>query len=570
MTVSTTGATTAIALAMTFAGVSATAGCRGDRGDAADDDDGGESGGTADDGGDGGSEGDDEGEPGACDSTPGRVGLKRLTRAEYNRTVRDLFDVTSGPADVFPPDSVTNGFDNNADSLTVSPQLAGLLLDTAETVAAIAMVKRGDTIITCDPATDPGCAADTLRTLARRVYRRPPSDAEVDQLQTLVDVALDEGETFQDAIEYALSAMLVAPQFLYRGVPAQGNSPLADGEIAALTDHALASRLSYFLWGSTPDDALLARADAGALSDPETLRLEFDRMLADDKASALYDSFATQWLQLGKLGAAWPDPAMYPEFTDTLRDDMLAETRLFFEDLVARDGSVVEIVNGTETFANGPLAQIYGMDGVTGDTLNGVSLDPQTRAGVLTMPAVLTMLSNPTTPNIVRRGVWLAETMLCAAPPPPPDDVPQAPEPVVGETERERLERHRADPSCASCHNLIDPLGFAFENYDALGYWRTEDAEGNPVDNLGEMPDGSTFNGVVELAEQLVQGDAFGRCVTGKLLTYSLGRAVGPDDQCTVEQIASTTVTEDATMSDLLWAVATSDAFVLQQGTGGN
>ena len=499
-------------------------------------------------------------EPGSCAPTPLRVGLQRLTRAEYNRTVADLFGVTSAPADAFPPDSATSGFDNNAKSLTVSPQLASLLLDAAESIAAEAMANEGGTIIACDPAVTTTCATDTLAALALRVYRRPPSDAELDDLLELVADSTAEGDAFPAAIEHALAGMLMSPQFLYKSVPPDGVVP-EGGTIVALDDFALATRLSYFLWGSTPDDQLLARASDGVLHDEEMLRAEFDRMLADPKASALYDGFVTQWLQLGKLAAATPDATAFPEFDETVRAQMLDETRMFFEGIRTRDGSALEIVNGTQTFANATLASIYGVDGPSGDALEAITLDPTRRAGVLTMPAVLTMTSGPTQPNIVKRGVWLAESILCAAPPPPPDGVPPPPDPQPGETERERLERHRADPSCGSCHNLIDPLGFGFEHYDAIGRWR-DDIDGEAIDDLGALPDGTTYTGMVELAGLLAnEGSLYGTCVTTKVMTYALGRTMEGDEYCVIEDIGTSNVTVDGTLSDLLWAVVTSDAF---------
>ncbi len=287
-------------------------------------------------------------------------------------------------------------------------------------------------------------------------------------------------------------------------------------------------------------------------------------MLGDPKADALYDGFLAQRLQLGKLAAASPDPTAFPQFTDAVRDQMLEETRLFFASMQDRDASMLEIVNGTQTFANETLAAIYGIDGVMGTDLVPVTTDPSQRAGILTMPAVLTMTSGPQSPNIVKRGVWLAETILCAAPPPPPEGVPPAPDPQEGESEREQLARHRQDPSCASCHNLIDPLGFAFENYDALGAWRV-DIDGEPVDNLGSLPDGREFAGVVALAEILASGQEYPTCATSKAMTYALGRTMSVADSCVLAEIGAQTVTEASTFSDILWAIVTSDAFQTEQ-----
>jgi hypothetical protein len=277
-----------------------------------------------------------------CDpASPGRVTLQRLARAEYNRTVRDLFAVTAAPASTFPPDSITQGFDNNAQSLSVSPQLAELLLGAAETVAAEALRTAHDAIVICD-VQDTGrdaCAREILANLALHVFRRPATTDEIDDLMPFVAFGEDEGDGFEGGIQYALEAMLVSPQFLYRGIPAR-TEPL-DGTVVALDDFALATRLAYFVWGSTPDDRLLQAAAGGSLHDAAVLRAELDRMLADPRSAALFDGFASGWLALGRLDAATPDPSVFPEWSEQLRADMAEETRLFFTDLVQRDGSAL-------------------------------------------------------------------------------------------------------------------------------------------------------------------------------------------------------------------------------------
>lgn len=506
--------------------------------------------------------------PSDCTVSPGSVVLQRLTRSEYDRTVRDLFGVTSGPAQVFPPDSATDGFDNNAQSLTISPQLTELLLDAAEIVANEAIVNKHDEIFFCEPeppvSGNVTCIRDILNALALRVQRRPATSEEIDAMMDLLDVSNAEGDSFETGVGFVLQALLMSPQFLYRGIPAAGTLPPEAGSVEALDDYALASRLSYFLWGSTPDDALLQSAADGALRDATVLRSEFDRLLTDQKATALFDGFISQWFALGKLQSANPDPAVFPQFTEELRQSMADEVRTFFEDLRSRDGSVLELINGTNTFANADLASVYGIAGVTGSTLQAVTTDPMQRAGILTMPAILTMTSGPTEPNIVRRGVWLAENILCAKPPPPPDGVPPAPDAMPGETERQRLARHRSNPACSSCHDLIDPLGFAFESYDAIGAFR-DTAQGVPVDNQGTLPDGRSFAGVVELAGLLQEGDEYSSCATRKLMMYALGRSLQVQEQCLVSAIGSQTVTPSSHLSDWLWAIATSDAFQMRE-----
>ncbi len=494
---------------------------------------------------------------GQCEVTATRVGLQRLTRAEYNRTVRDLFGVTSAPADSFPPDSATSGFDNNAKSLTTSPQLARLLLTAAESVATEAIANGASTIVTCDPQAEADCARSILERLALRVYRRPANDTEIDGLVALTTTAQGEGESFESAVAHAMTAMLMAPQFLYRGVPIEAS--VDGGDVEQLDDYALATRLSYFLWGSTPDDQLLAAATSGTLR--QDLHDEFERMLADSKSNALYESFVTQWLQLGKLDAATPDPTLYPSFDASLRAAMREETRLFFQDMLARDASPLEIITGQATFANASLATVYGASGPSDAAFTPVSLDPIQRAGMLTMPAILTMTSNPDEPNIVRRGVWLAEVMLCADPPPPPEGVPLTLEDAPSLRQRERLAAHRADPSCASCHDLIDPLGFAFERYDAIGQWRGDRGD---IDAQGTLPDGRPFDGMIELSSLLAESSEFSECLTEKVATYALGRTMSHEEACVVADIAANNVTASSSLSDLLWAIVASDAFQTQ------
>lgn len=499
-----------------------------------------------------------------CQVGPGRVGLQRLSRDEYNRTVRDLFGVTTNPADVFPLDSLTDGFDNHATSLSVSPQLTELMLSAAETIAARALVNRRSEIVLCDPTLEPAdaCARRALAALALRVYRRPASAKELDDLMVLVAAARAANQTFEVQLRDALEAMLMAPQFLYRNVPSSG--PADPSQALPLDDYALAARLSYFLWGSTPDDALLAAAAAGRLRDPATLRAEFDRLLADGKADALYQRFVRQWLQLGRLASASPDPSLFPFFDEPLRAELAEEPRLFFESLRSRDGSALELINGTGTFASPRTAALYG-GASAGPGLTPFTTDGTRRAGVLTMPAVMAMTSSPRSPNIVRRGVWLAEAILCAAPPPPAAGVPAEPPLLPNETERERLARHRSDPSCASCHALIDPLGFGFEHYDALGRWRDQ-ADGVAVDDEGRLPDGRVYRGIPQLVRLLEGGNAYSSCVTKRLMTYALGRSVGGAEQCVVQQLAARAVTPSSKLSDLLWAVVTSAPFQREQG----
>jgi hypothetical protein len=437
------------------------------------------------------------------------------------------------------------------------------LLDAAEKVAADAMTNHASEILTCDPTATPeaACTQSILETQARRVYRRPPSPDEVADLSALAAEARADGDSFEESIEQALGAMLVSPQFLYRGIVPPDHTPALDTNGYVLLDsHALATRLSYFLWGSTPDDELLDHADRGNLTDPSELRVEFDRMLRDARASFLYSGFFARWLNLGKLGATSPDPELYPAFDEALRSDMGEEVRLFFEDVRRRDASPLEFVTSTRTYVSPGLAAIYGVSGVTSPDFVPVDLDPNQRAGVLTMPAVLSMTSDPVKTNIVKRGAWLADSILCAKPPPPPEGVSPLPDPLPGETERQRLDRHRSNPVCTSCHSVIDPLGYTFESFDPLGAWRDE-VDGAPPDTAGELPDGTTFDGIRGLVRELEAGADFGTCLSERLMTYALGRTPSAEERCMLEALGKQAVRSDAGFSEILWVIATSDAF---------
>lgn len=493
-------------------------------------------------------------------ASPGRVVLQRLTRAEYNRTVRDLFAVTEQPASVFPPDSATGGFDNNAGGLTISPQLADMLFDAAEKVATEAVQTARGRIFVCDPVSmgrDP-CASTILTRLALRVFRRPATPDEIGDLMAFVALGEKEGDGFAGGIRYALQAMLVSPQFLYRGIPA-APQPL-DGAVVALDDYALATRLSYFVWGSTPDDALLAAAGAGKLRDATAFRAELARMLKDKNAAALYDGFFSQWLAIGRLAAAAPDTLAFPFFNEQLRADMMTETRLVFEDMLARNASALELVSGTSTFVNQSLASIYGISSVAGAQFRRVDLNPAERAGMTGKAAILTMTGSPLEPNmIVRRGAWIAENLLCAVGQ-LPAGIEQDLKAMGGDTPRRTLERNQANPVCAPCHRVLDPLGFGLQNYDGIGRWRTA-VGALPMDNVGTLPDGRTFAGPVELSKLLMSENLFKTCITEKVAMYALGRTMNGEEHCGLETIGRAVVAPDAGFSDLLWAVATSDAF---------
>jgi mono/diheme cytochrome c family protein len=412
-------------------------------------------------------------------------------------------------------------------------------------------------------------ARESLNALSARAFRRPSRASEVDRLLKLVELSQTEGENFNASMALALQAILVSPHFLFRvELDPQPNEPKA---VRTLNDYELATRLSYFLWSSMPDDELFAQARLGTLRQADNLEKQVRRMLADSKAQALVENFAGQWLQLRNLRTAAPDKAEYPTFDEPLRAAMQRETELFFDAILREDRSVLEFLDADYTFVNGRLARHYGMTGIDGDTFRRVPLDRERRGGVLGHASVLTVTSNPTRTSPVKRGKWVLENLLGAAPPPPPPDVPplvEQPTAAATGSLRERMVQHRAKADCAICHNRMDPLGFGLENYDGIGAWRT--AEGKfPIDASGVLPNGQSFSGPRELKAVLVaRQDEFVRCLAEKMLTYGLGRGVEYSDKCTVADIAKTMRANDYKFSSMIVAIVESDAFQKRRGAG--
>jgi hypothetical protein len=372
-----------------------------------------------------------------------------------------------------------------------------------------------------------------LESLARRAYRRPVSAVEVSQLTKLVTDAQARGDSYRQAMRLGLEAILVNPNFLFRieRDPATAASH-------PITDLELASRLSYFLWSSMPDEELLRVASEKRLH--ANLRAQVARMMADPKSRAFVGNFGGQWLQTRNLDVLKPDQNKFSEFDAELREDMRTETEMFFEAIVKEDRSILDFIDGPFSYLNERLAKHYGIDGVAGAEFRRVDLDGKQRSGVLTQASVLTVSSYPTRTSPVIRGKWILENILNTPPPPPPPDVPPLDEKSLGQTAsmRQQLEQHRANAICAGCHARMDPLGFGLENYDAIGRWRAEDGK-FPVDASGTLPSGRSFTGAKELKEILrADPDIFVRALTEKMLTYALGRGLETYDRPTVMAIA--------------------------------
>ena len=417
-------------------------------------------------------------------------------------------------------------------------------------------------IFVCDQKT-PGCARQIVENLARRAYRRPVTKLEADELVRLAALVQKSGDSFDESIRVALQAVLMSPNFLFR----VEREP-AGLATYALEEHDLASRLSYFLWSSMPDDELMRAADHGLLKRPGGLESEVRRMLKDAKSDALVENFAGQWLGLRLLDRRKPDPARFPAVDDELLDAMRRETFLFARAIMREDRSVLDFIDGHFSFANGPLANFYGIPGVTGEEFQRVELDGQKRGGVVTQASVLTLSSYATRTSPVLRGKWVLDNLLGTPPPPPPPGIPALQEANLG-TEaslRERLQQHRANPSCAVCHNRMDPIGFGLENYDAAGAWRDKDGK-FPIDSSGKLPGGATFSGPKGLKEILrSQADLFTRNIAEKMLTYALGRGVENYDRSTVDQIGGRLAMDGYRFSTLVMEVVNSKPFQMRQG----
>ncbi|MBC8350561.1 MAG: DUF1592 domain-containing protein [Planctomycetes bacterium] len=403
-------------------------------------------------------------------------------------------------------------------------------------------------------------ARKVIERFTSRAFRRPATSNELDRLMQLVKVAEKAGDNFEASIQLALQAVLVSPHFLFR----IEENPDAGSLERSLTDYELATRLSYFLWNSMPDDELFRHAWQGTLRKDDNLDHQVRRMLGDAKAKALVDGFAAQWLQLRKFDEMIPSERHFPSFDDRLRADMRRETELFFSYIVQKDRSVTDLLVADYSFINQRLARHYGLPNVKGERFQRVSLAGTPRGGLLTHGSILTVTSNPTRTSPVKRGRWILENLLGEPPPPPPPNVPE----LVDEgkeltgTLREQMEQHRENPTCSVCHETMDALGFALENFDAVGAWRLFDGK-HPVDASGQLPDGGSFNGPAELATYLRGNmqDKFVHCMAEKLLTYALGRGLEFYDQCAVDKILVELSQNEYRFSSLVLGVVRSEPF---------
>jgi mono/diheme cytochrome c family protein len=424
-------------------------------------------------------------------------------------------------------------------------------------------------IFSCRPAdadAERPCASQILEGLARRGFRRPVIDADLDLLLAFYDDGYARGG-FERGIQAALERLLVSPEFLFR--VERDPADAAPGAPYRISDHELASRLSFFLWSSVPDDELLALAEAGRLGEPDVLDAQVRRMLADERAGALVQNFAGQWLHLRNLDAAVPDAVRFPDFDERLRLALRRETELLVDSVLREQRSVLDLLRADYTFVNERLARHYDIPNVYGSHFRRVRLTDERRRGLLGHGSILTVTSYAHRTSPVLRGKWVLENLLGTPPPPPPADVPALVETADDGAElsmREAMARHRANPACAGCHAPMDPIGFALENYDAVGRWRAATAAGELIDASGTLPGGSTFEGVAGLRRLLLdRPETFVTTVTEKLLTYALGRGVASTDAPAVRAIVREAAADDYRLRALVLAVVRSVPFQMRR-----
>jgi hypothetical protein len=427
------------------------------------------------------------------------------------------------------------------------------------------------TIFTCRPsrpAQESACARTILTSLAHRAFRRPVTSADVDPLVEFYRKARVTSE-FDEGIQRAIEALLVSPEFLFRIERDPRNETGGLDAVHRISDVELASRLSFFLWSTIPDAELLGLSERGRLSDDAVLEAQVRRMLADSRADELVSNFAGQWLHLRNVQTVKPDPVIFP-FDEALRQSFVTETSLFVSSIFREDSSLLDLLSADYTFVNQRLAEHYRIPGVYGSQFRRVSLADGHRRGLLGQGSVLTVTSYPNRTSVVQRGKWILENLLGTPPPPPPPDVPELKAAPHGKllTMREQMQAHRANAICAACHARMDPIGFALENFDGVGRWRSEDA-GSEIDPSGTLPDGTAFNGPAGLIDLLLTKyrDDFVETATEKLLTYALGRGVEYYDYPTIRTVTRAAARDNYRVSSLILAIVKSPSFQLRKGS---
>jgi len=496
--------------------------------------------------------------------------IRRMTRFEYNQTVLDLLGDDTSPASGFGAEEEALGFNNNAAALITSQALVEQYMLAAEDVSARA-TEPVTKNLPCDPGVDgeDACADQFIDTFGKRAFRRPLTADERAMFRAQYDFGRSQ-EDFRLGIRMVIELALQSPAFLYRvefGFPDK-----AVAGLVPLSSWEMASRLSYFVWGTMPDEELFDAAQAGALETPEQVEVQARRMLSDPKARAMVGEFHRQWLDYGRVANITKDAELYPEWSAAVGDLMVAETSAFIEHAVFDDGgALTTLLSSPHSYMNEELATFYGIEGVSGSEMQRVDLDPNQRAGLLTMGTLLAFNShtNQTSPTL--RGKLIREQILCdIVPPPPPDVMATAPEITPGSTGKDRFAQHTADPACASCHVLMDPIGFGFENFDTVGRYRDEEG-GKAIDATGELAhtdvDGP-FAGVAELAERLSSSQEVAACYAKQWFRYAYGRGDATEDVCMLDWLDGEFTSSDGNIQELIVKLTQTSAFMFRQAGG--
>ena len=498
---------------------------------------------------------------------PGPTFMRRLNRFEYNNTVRDLLGDTSNPASAFPTEEIRLGFDNNATALQVSPALVEQYMTAAETLANTAVTTNMKALVSCDPAAAgaDACARTFIDEFGTKAYRRKLSADEATTMKQVFDVGAK--TDFVSGVRLVIETMLQSAPFLYR--IEFGAAPKSAEQVVKLTSWEMASRLSYLLWESMPDDELLAAAAADKLTDQSDITTQVTRMMQDAKAHDVFAHFHQQWLKLDQMTNLDTDATVFPKFTNDLVPLMAEETRRFLDYVVWQGGGKLEdLLTSPVSFLNAKLSGYYGVSGVSGSGFSQVNLDPATNAGFLTKGGLMAMLGKANQTAPVQRGKFVREQLLCMPLQPPPANIMIKP-PEVSTTlsTRERFAAHRTQPLCANCHDLMDPIGLGFENYDGAGHYRTTE-NGKTIDASGQVLQSDidgTFDGAVDLAKRLAASDQVRDCVATSWFRYAYGRAETSEDVCTLAVVNQKFAEAKYDLKALLVSLTETDAFLYRK-----
>ncbi|WP_437662592.1 DUF1592 domain-containing protein [Sorangium sp. So ce1182] len=510
-------------------------------------------------------------DPSACEDGavhPGRAPLRRLTRFEYNNTVRDIFGDTTEPAFSLPSEDVGNGFGNDADALSVSSLLAEQLSTVAEGVARRAtaspqvLAKLDPCASNVRPEGEEACARTIVERIAPLAYRRPLAAGEADELLALYSVGRTDA-TFDVGIATVIEALLQSPDFLYR--VEWGTSDPEHPELRRPTGDEMATRLSYLFWGTTPDDDLRRAAQAGELSTKEGVRAQAERMLDDPRARTTIRFFFDNLLPISNLADLERNAEAFPTFSKTIGSLMREETQRFLEhEIFEGTGTWASVLTAPYTFMNGPLAAFYGVSGVTGDEFQKVQLDTTQRLGLLTQAGMMAGTTHSNTTNPVVRGSFVLQKLMCLKIPLPTGDILERvkpPDPYTGATARERFSQHSQDEVCRSCHQFMDPVGFTFENYDAVGLFRTTENDVT-IDASGSLPGSTeTVSGPTELVKELAETEEVHGCFATRWTEYAYGLTLRAEDACTKHEITTAFKASGYNVKQLLIDLTQTDAF---------